>query len=178
MISLYLFLSKYLCCAYTYHIIGRVNKYMNKKIISIGIIAVFLLMDFSTSTAITEEESEENIESDEYKGTYFMIKSIGCSGKGFAWKSFWTKCSNLPYIMFVHYDSLDYGFFITREGERTDFEGSCNVLIFGFSFGDIMNSLGYDMFHQGYGDWFGFLEPSSFGGLMIDMQYPFYVRLF
>jgi len=126
---------------------------------------------------VIEKEEIKDIDSDGYKGSHFMLNSIGLGGKGFALKSFWLKHSNMPYILFAHYDSLDYGFYYTRDRERTDFEGPCNIVIIGFSFGDLGNSLGYDTYHEGYCDWFGFFEPYSFN-LMIDIQYPFFVNIF
>ena len=151
---------------------------MKKKMITIGIIILFLLVSFSTTSAIMEKTNDvEDTDTEEYKGTHFMLKSIGLGGIGFALKSFWTRNSNIPYIIFAHYDSLNYGFYITREGERTDFEGSCNIVIIGFSFGDITTSLGYDTYHEGYCDWFGFFEASSFN-MMISIQYPFIVSIF
>ena len=150
---------------------------MKKKLIAIGIITLFLLMSFSTSASITDRVTSEQTDSDDYKGFHFMLGSIGLGGGGFAVKSFWLKHSNIPYILFAHYDFLDYGFYYTRDRERTDFEGPCTIIIVGFSFGDILNSLGYDMYHEGYADWFGFLEPSSFN-MMINIQYPFLVIIF
>jgi hypothetical protein len=150
---------------------------MNKKIIAIGIISLFLIIVLSTSAETIEKEPIEITELVEYKGTHLMLKSIGLNGEGFALKSFWNRNSNMPFIMFAHYGSLDYGFFITRDGDRTDFDESCNIIIVGFSFGDILNSLGIDAYHEGYGNWFGFFEPVS-SNLMIDIQYPFFVYIF
>ena len=150
---------------------------MIKKIVSIGFIILFLLLSFSASALITDKEELEQNYSDNYKGVHFRLGSIGLGGKGWAVKTFWLKHSNIPYILYARYDALDYGFYYNRDKERTDFEGPCNIIIVGFSFGDILNSLGYDMYHEGYADWFGFLEPSSFN-MMINIQYPFLVIIF
>jgi hypothetical protein len=147
---------------------------MKKKYFAIIICILLISTSFSITQASTDLEKNE---SDDHKGNYVMLKCIGLGGKGYSLKTFWNTDSNVPFIIIAHYDNLSYGFYITREGERTDFEGSCNVIIIGFSFGDLINSLGYDYYHEGSGNWYGFLEPYSHN-LLIHVQYPFFVNIF
>ena len=152
---------------------------MKKKIISIGIMAIFLLLCFSSSVVIGEDISGKKAETMNSNGIYINPQCVGFSGSGYAFKSFWQKRSITPYIMFCHYDSIEYGFIIDKEGKRIDIEAhNVNMIIVGFSFGHNINRMGIGEYRQGYDDWFGFLEPSSFGGMMIDNQNPFYVLLF
>jgi hypothetical protein len=150
---------------------------MKKKIISIGIIAIFLLLCFSSSVVLGKDILEKKADTENSNGVYINPQCVGFSGSGYAFKSFWLKRSNTPYIMFCHYDSLEYGFILDKEGKRIDIETN-NVIIVGFSFGQYIYSQGVGEYRQAYGNWFGFLEPSSFGGMMIDIQNPFYVLLF
>lgn len=154
---------------------------MKKKIIAIGIIALFLLMGFSTSIAITEEESEENIESEGYKGGHFLLESITCAGNGSGWKSFFLPQSKFSYMMVVHYDSLKYGYFYTRAGKRVVFSAPINVSIFGLSYGLFFPGPLGDRWPHAYGSWLGSIYPtplSIWGDIMeVGANYPIYVRL-
>ncbi len=154
---------------------------MRRKIITIIIITIFLLIGFSSLTVSCENTLGKKANSENSQSVYINPECVGFSGSGYAYKSFWLKRSNTPYIVFCHYDGLEYGFIIDKKDKRIDFEGhNINVIVFGFSFGQHLYSYNTTKFEfrQAYCDWFGFLEPNAFGGLNIDIQNPFYVILF
>ena len=138
---------------------------------------IFLLLCFSSSVVLGEDISRKKADTVNNNGVYINPQCVGFSGNGYAFKSFWQKRSITPYIMFCHYDNIEYGFIIDKDGKRIESE-PCNIVIIGFSFGHNLNRIGIGEYRQGYGNWFGFLEPSSFGGMMIDIQNPFYVLLY